>query len=160
MLDECLSDGFTHALMLDDDMVFPSDLCHRLAAAQKDCIGVNSLRKNPDFLHYTARDLDGNWLASKGRTGTQEVESVGLALFLLRLAVLKNVQRPHFEVRWNESIGAYTGEDVYFLRKVRAAGHKVHIDHDLSNECGHVGSLIYTFDFYDRFKDGHDQNPR
>lgn len=154
MFDECLADGFTHALLLDDDMVFPSDLCHRLIAAQKDLIGVNSLRKNPECLHYTARDLDGKWLASKGRTGLQEVESVGLAMFFLRLAVLKTVPKPHFEVRWNEELGCHTGEDVYFLRKMRAAGHQVFIDHDLSNECGHVGSLIYTFDFYDRLKDG------
>jgi hypothetical protein len=158
ILDECLADGFTHALLLDDDMVFPSDLAHRLIAAQKDCVAVNSLRKNPDYLHYTARDMEGNWLASKGRTGLQEVESVGLALFFMRLSVLKSVPKPHFEVRWNENTQSYTGEDIYFLRKLRAAGHKVYVDHDLSNECGHVGSLIYTFDFYDRFKDGYYQD--
>ncbi|MFA7238429.1 MAG: hypothetical protein WC058_16355 [Phycisphaeraceae bacterium] len=156
MLDECLADGFTHALLLDDDMVFPSDLCHRLFASQKDLIGVNSLRKNPDYLHYTARDLEGRWLASRGRTGLQEVESVGLAIFLIKLSVLKSVPKPHFEVRWNENTQSYTGEDIYFIRKLRAAGHKVYINHDLSNECGHVGSLIYTFDFYDRFKDGNE----
>jgi len=151
MLDECKKEGHSHILMLDDDMVFPPDLCQRLASHKKRCIGVNSLRKNPDALHYTARGLDGEWVASKGKTGIQEVAAVGLALFLMDLDVLRKIPKPHFEVRWNEESQIYSGEDMYFCRKVIGAGEKIYIDHELSNMCGHVGSLVYTFGFYDRF---------
>jgi hypothetical protein len=152
MLDECMSEKFSHMLMLDDDMVFPPDLAHQLYGKGKRCIGVNSLRKNPDELHYTARGLDGEWVASKGRRGLQQVETVGMALFLLDLDAMRNIPKPHFEVRWNDEKQVYTGEDMYFCRKLTGAGEKIFIDHDLSNQCGHVGSLVYTFDFYDRFK--------
>lgn len=152
MLDECLAEGYSHALFLDDDMVFPPDLCHRLALHNKRCIGVNSLRKNPDALHYTAKGLNGEWVESKGKTGIVEVEAVGLALFLLDLDAVRKTDAPHFEVRWNAAKKLYSGEDMYFCRKLKMAGEKIYIDHGLSNQCGHVGQLVYTFDFYDRFK--------
>lgn len=158
MLDECMSQHFSHMLWLDDDMVFPPYLVHKLAAHKKRCIGVNSLRKNPDFLHYTAKGLDGNWVASKGRTGIEEVSTVGLAMFLLDLDAMRKIPKPHFEVRWNDDIQSYSGEDMYFCRKLTGAGEKIWIDHDLSNQCGHVGQLVYTFDFYDRFRDGNDKD--
>lgn len=152
MLDECVREGFTHILMLDDDMVYPSDLAHRMAAHGKRAVGVNSLRKNPDELHYTARDLEGNWIASKGKNWVEQVATVGMAMFLLDLDVLKNVPKPYFEIRWNKATENFTGEDNYFCRKLAAAKEPIFIDHALANECGHVGSLVYTFDFYDRFR--------
>lgn len=152
MIDECMAEKHSHMLMLDDDMVFPPDLAHRLAAHKKRCIGVNSLRKNPDALHYTARGLDGKWVESKGKTGICEVAAVGLALFMLDLDVMRKIPKPHFEVRWNDEKQIYSGEDMYFCRKIVGASEKIFIDHDLSNQCGHVGSLVYTFGFYDRFK--------
>lgn len=151
MIDECRAEQYSHMLMLDDDMVFPPTLVHQLAAHKKRCIGVNSLRKNPDYLHYTAKGLDGEWVASKGKTGLQEIATVGLAMFLLDLDVMRKVPKPHFEIRWNDEQQIYSGEDMYFCRKLTGAGEKIYIDHGLSNQCGHVGSLVYTFDFYDRF---------
>ena len=151
MIDECMSEHHSHMLMLDDDMVFPPYLAHKLAAHNKRCIGVNSLRKNPDYLHYTAKGLDGNWVASKGKSGIGQVAAVGLAMFLLDLDVMRKIPKPHFEIRWNDENQTYSGEDMYFCRKLTGAGEKIWIDHELSNQCGHVGQLVYTFDFYDRF---------
>lgn len=152
MIDECMAENHSHMLFLDDDMVFPPDLANRLYAKGKRCIGVNSLRKNPDQLLYTAKGLDGKWVESKGKDGIQQVAAVGLAMFLLDLDVMRKIPKPHFEVRWNEEKQIYSGEDMYFCRKLNEAGEKIFIDHDLSNQCGHVGQLVYTFDFYDRFK--------
>jgi len=151
MLDECMSQHFSHMLWLDDDMVFPPYLAHALAAHKKRCIGVNSLRKNPDELFYTAKGIDGKWVESKGKTGVEEVSTVGLAMFLLDLDAVRKVPKPHFEVRWNDEGGFYSGEDMYFCRKLTGAGEKVWIDHGLSNQCGHVGQLVYNYSFYDRF---------
>lgn len=153
MLDTCVAEKFSHMLMIDDDMVFPPTLANELYGKGKRCIGVNSLRKNPDYLHYTAKGLDGKWVASKTASGLEEVEAVGLALFMLDLDAVKKTERPHFEVRWNAEKQVYSGEDMTFCRMLRAAGERIFIDHDLSNRCGHVGQLVYTFDFYDRFKD-------
>lgn len=158
MLDECIRSGASHILWLDDDMVFPADLCHCLFSHNKRLIGCNSLVKNPDYLHYTAKGVDGGVLASKGKTGIEEVESVGLALFLMETDVIRKNPKPHFEVVWNAEKQSYTGEDVYFCRKLRKSGEKIFIDHAASNLCGHVGSLVYTFSFYDRFRDGGHKN--
>jgi hypothetical protein len=152
MIDECRAGGVSHMLMLDDDMVFPPDLCNRLAAHKKRCIGVNSLRKNIEALHYTARGLDGQWVASKGKKGIEEIAAVGLAMFLLDMDVMRKIPKPHFEILWNEEKQIYGGEDMYFCRKLIGAGEKIFIDHELSNMCGHVGSLVYTFDLYDKMK--------
>lgn len=157
MIDECIAEHHSHMLMLDDDMVFPPYLANKLAVHKKRCIGVNSLRKNPDALNYTARGLNGEWVASKGKTGIQEVAAVGLAMFLLDLDAMRKIPKPHFEVRWNEEKQIYSGEDMYFCRKLTGAGEKIWIDHELSNQCGHVGQLVYTFDFYDRFAIKQDQ---
>lgn len=153
IIDQCREEKFSHVLMLDDDMVFPPSICHELMAHKKRAIGVNSMRKNIDVLWPTAKGLDGKWLHSKGKTGIEEVESVGLALFLLELDVLRKVPKPHFPVMWNEEKETYTGEDHHFIRKIRAAGEKVYVDHGLANRCGHVGKIIYTYDLYDKLKD-------
>lgn len=152
MIDECIAEKHSHMLMLDDDMVYPPDLVNRLSAHGKRCIGVNSLRKNPDSLGYTAKGLDGEWVESKGKTGIQEVAAVGLAMFLLDLDVMRKIPKPHFEIRWNEEKQIYAGEDMYFCRKLIGSGEKIYIDHELANMCGHVGQLVYTYSFYDRFK--------
>lgn len=148
ILDECLNEGFTHLLFLDDDMVFPPNLLRRLVGHKKRCIGVNSLRKDPKQLIYTAKYEGGEYVKSKGRKGIDEIARIGLAMFLLDLEAVRNIPRPHFEVRWNPEIGSYTGEDYFFMQKLRDAGEKIYVDHELSNECGHVGQFIYSYRLY------------
>lgn len=148
ILDECLNEGFTHLLFLDDDMVFPPGLVRKLIKSGKKLIGVNSLRKDPRQLIYTAKYEGGEYVKSKDRKGIDEIAKIGLAMFLIDLSAVKKTQRPHFEIRWNEETGCYTGEDYYFLNKLRAAGEKVYVDHELSNECGHIGQFVYSYRMY------------
>lgn len=148
ILDECLKEGFTHLLFLDDDMVFPATLLRRLMKHKKRCIGVNSLRKDPKQLIYTAKFEGGEYVKSKDRKGIDEVAHVGLAMFLLDLDAVRKIPRPHFEIVWNAEIGSYRGEDHYFLNKLRAAGEKIFVDHELSNECGHIGQFVYSYRIY------------
>jgi hypothetical protein len=146
--DDCYEKGATHALCLDDDMTFPPETAVRLAAHDKPFVACNSLRKNPKSLIYTARSLDSKMVRSKDRTGLEEVGRVGLAIALIDLRVLAKIEKPHFEIKWHTARQNYVGEDMYFCDKWRKAGNKIYVDHGLSNECGHIGSMVYKFDIY------------
>lgn len=148
IIDECLAEGFTHLFCLDDDMVCPANTIKRLHARGKRCIGVNSLRKDPERLVYTAKFEGGEQVKSKGLKGIEEVGGVGLAMFLLDLDAVRKIPKPHFEILWNPELKTYKGEDFYFTQKLRDAGEKIFIDHELSNESGHIGQFVYCYRIY------------
>lgn len=148
MLNDICAETFSHALWIDDDMTFPADLAQRLIAAQKDLIGVNSMRKDPKRLIYTARYDDGSFVKSKGKTGIEKIGRIGLGFLLMRLEPVRKTQPPHFEIRWDDERKTYRGEDYYFIDKMKAAGSELWVDHDLSNECGHIGSIVYEYKLY------------
>lgn len=148
ILDECIGGDYTHLFFLDDDMVCPPDTIKRLHARGKRCIGVNSLRKDPQRLTYTAKFAGGEQVKSKGLKGIEEVGGVGLAMFFLDLDAVRKIPKPHFEVIWNEELKTYKGEDYYFQQKLKNSGEKIFIDHELSNECGHIGQFVYSYSMY------------
>jgi hypothetical protein len=75
-------------------------------------------------------------------TGLEAVDSVGLAVMLMRTDVVHGLARPWFQ-HGRTAEGADIGEDMLFCRALRAAGHEIWIDHDLSKEIGHVGQYTY-----------------
>jgi hypothetical protein len=84
-------------------------------------------------------------VSSIGKTGLQEVGWVGLGCCLLKLTdAVRAIKRPHFEVVWLEDTQSYLGEDYMFSEKLRHAGIKLWIDHDVSQQIGHVGDFKYT----------------
>jgi hypothetical protein len=53
---------------------------------------------------------------------------------------------PWFHIPWNEKELKFDcGEDIYFCRKARKAGHKIYLDHDLSKEIAHIGQYEFTY---------------
>jgi len=74
-------------------------------------------------------------------SGLEAVDSVGLAVMLMRTDVVADLARPWF--RHDYEAGADVGEDVSFCRRLRLAGHEILIDHDLSKEIGHIGAYTY-----------------
>jgi hypothetical protein len=85
----------------------------------------------------------------------EEVHHVGLALCLIDLNILHQV-KAHVEqgVGWAQwepfdrktlpGTNARMGEDVSFFRELTDAGVKVHVDHGLSWQVGHIGERIFT----------------
>ena len=80
----------------------------------------------------------------KGDTGLERVEAIGFGVCLTRADVLWDVGFPWFETRRDEKLGVNVGEDVDFCIKARAAGHDVFVDHGLSHEVRHIGSMEYS----------------
>jgi hypothetical protein len=134
----------THILFIDDDMAFPLDALQTLASRGVQMIGVNAVCKEPKKLTYTALDIDGASLCSKGKTGIEEVSHVGFGMTLLEVKALENIAPPYFEMLNDGEIG----EDAYFCSKLRKNGIKIYVDHDVSQNMGHVGDFTYTLNSY------------
>ena len=147
-LDEAMAEGATHLLFIDDDMTFPETIVDSFLASGVPVIAANCCRKSPDALVYTAVGFDGNQIESKGKTGITEVAQVGTGIMMIDLEAVKHIKPPHFAVPWMEERKKYCGEDLFFCDKLREAGVKIFIDHDVSNKVGHVGAYTYCFNSY------------
>lgn len=138
--------GFTHILMLDDDMTFSPDVVDRLLSHDIPFVAANYCRKVPGEPKSISFDMNGGSVDSNGKSGLEEVSFVGAGINLIRLDDIKDIPSPLFEVRWDEQRQDYWGEDMYFCAKLRNRGIKLFIDHDVSQQVGHVGDYEYKFD--------------
>jgi hypothetical protein len=131
----------THILWLDTDMEFPADTAIRLGAHGQSIVACNAVMKTPDR-HFTAWKMGARVVSDATTTGLESVDTVGMAVMLMRVDVVDGLTHPWFRHGLNEA-GEDVGEDVRFCRLLRARGHEIYIDHDLSKEIGHIGQ--YTF---------------
>lgn len=128
--------GATHILWLDADMTFPPDAALRLLAHDKEVVAANYVTRVPPSRPTAVRD--GKFISSSGQSGLEEVDHVGMGVFLLNTSVVRDLPSPRF---WYDS--PTETEDVYFCRLLRNAGQTIYIDHDLSQEVGHIGLHTY-----------------
>jgi hypothetical protein len=64
---------------------------------------------------------------------------IGFGLLLTRTSVFDGEYDMPLFAHHDEH--GYCTEDVTFCRKVRARGHEIWVDHDLSREVRHIGSI-------------------
>lgn len=142
VLEAVIKQGFTHLLWLDTDMRFPRETAVLLAMHDRPVVGCNYRVRQPSGLFTAFKD--GQRLATTATsTGLEAVDYCGFGVVLMRTDVVKDLGRPWFRHGLNE-FGGDVGEDVMFCRGLRAAGHTVYIDHDLSKEIIHVGQFDYA----------------
>lgn len=149
---ECLEDALlqdcTHALFLDTDQTFPMDTAHRLMRWKKSLVACNiPLKVLPSFPTARARGASvfGVPINSNGhQVGLEKVWRVGSGIMLIDLAILKEMPKPWFELRYNEKEQQFVGEDWFFCEQVQKAGHDIYVDHELSRLVGHVGNFQFT----------------
>lgn len=146
LLIEAIKGGYTHLLMIDDDMLFPYDMLDCMIGHL--AIGVNAVRKNPNKRMYTAFDANKNEIISQNKIGSELVHRCGLGIFLLEIDCMKDIPAPHFEIRYNEATGNYITEDYYFCEKLQAAGIPIRVQHDVSQFVAHVGQMNYMINSY------------
>jgi hypothetical protein len=128
--------GATHILWLDADMTFPPDTALRLLAHDRAVAAANYVTRVAPYRPTATRD--GQHVSSMGATGLEDVDHVGMGVFLMKTTVVQDLPRPRF---WYST--PTETEDVYFCRLLRAAGTTICIDHDLSKDVGHVGQHTY-----------------
>lgn len=138
-----LENGADWALWLDSDMIFPADTLHRLLAHGKNLVATNcpmrSVPRGKDQVRGTAVTLDGDTRLSFDGHGLVEAGWTGLAVCLMRVHLLESIDRPWFSFDSpTRGPDRQVGEGTYFFEKLRAAGHTLFIDRDLSREIGHL----------------------
>ena len=136
--------GFTHWLLLDDDMVFPCDVVDRMIAHNLPVVSANYRRKQAEVVGICL-DLNGQYLNSTGKTGLEEVSYIGGGCNLIDVRAISNIEAPRFSVLYVKEKASYMSEDYYFSIKLHEAGIKMYCDHDVSNEIKHIGDVAYTF---------------
>ena len=141
-LEACLLQGATHVLWLDTDMTFPPETALRLwHHEQSGMVGCNYPTRDGSG-RFTAR-RDGRLIeTTEASVGLEHVDAIGFGVVLMRTDLLAGLPRPWFRHGLNATDGDI-GEDLMFCRALKAAGHQIYIDHDLSKEVGHIGQSIY-----------------
>jgi len=142
----------THVCFVDTDMTFPADTINRLLALKQPVVGVAS-RKKKLPLQYTievdepagARGITDDELPKEPfcRIGDYPI-LVGTGIMLIDLQKVNGiVARPWFlfGTFWNDEDVGYTGEDIYFCRKVWKAGLEVWCDPTIPIK--HIGDFEY-----------------
>jgi hypothetical protein len=154
-MEACMEDA-DWILWMDTDHRFPKDAFFRLIEHEVPVVGIN----------YSTRGIPARYVAIKQigddenigckvetteeSTGLEPVEAMGFGLLLMHTDVLYSLpspkESPWFFFDWLPKRGQQIGEDVWFFRKVKEAGWKVFVDHDLSKECTHIGQWEYRLD--------------
>ena len=147
---DAMQENCSHVLFVDSDMRFPQDMIGRLLKHDLDIVATNCARRRmPTGPTAQLYKENGNrelvWTMPDS-TGLQEVGSVGMGVMLIKANVFAALSEPWFETPWRHDKRGYIGEDVFFCQKAAAAGFKIHIDHDVSKEIGHIGTFEFKHD--------------
>lgn len=160
-VETAIKGGFTHILMLDDDMTYETKTFDYLVSRKLPFVAAGYVSKiyGAKPLQVWAKDFKGKPASSIGKTGIEKVREVGLGVALLDLSIFANIPRPWFEVPWIDeskleqvnpdmpvsSVYAHhMGEDYYLCRLMEHHGIPVFIDHDATRGVGHVGDFVFT----------------
>lgn len=139
--------GADHILFLDSDMRFPATLLERLLRHDKDIVACNyATRRMPVKTVAFSEFSELKCIYSKGKSGLEEVDAVGMGAMLIKTEVFEKLPLPWFNVSYLPNGRIYVGEDIYFCKLAQAHGYKVYIDHDLSNDVKHIGIMEFTHD--------------
>jgi hypothetical protein len=129
--------GASHLLFLDSDMRFPEDTLERLLAHDAPIVAANYIQRT--MHEWCVARIDGVPVQSQGRTGLEAVDSTGTGVMLIEMSVFRDLPQPWFDTPFNGQ--TFTGEDVYFCESATSIGYTVEIDHDLSQDVRHQGSV-------------------
>lgn len=154
-----LEQGADYMLWLDADMRFPRDTLVRLLVHGVPIVGVNYASRDPrnmDFVavkRFASGDDPGERLVTgPDSTGLEEAEGIGFGVVLVHRSVFERLPDPDgpdgpwFQFGWDPEIQRTIGEDSWFCRRAREAGHTVWVDHDLSKEVRHTGAMEFAPD--------------
>ncbi len=141
MCEAALTAGASHLLMVDDDMLLPSDTLTRLLSHDVDVVSAHYRGRYLPFPavivdHFTQEGM-AHLADVSERRGLLKVAGVGTGCLLLNTRILAQLPKPWFVV--GDPIPDLIAEDFTFCRKLTAHGIPIHVDLDIA--VGHVASL-------------------
>ena len=139
----------THLLWIDSDHTFPHDTAHRLLSHKRPYVGINATTRvmpiRPTAIKKQGQPLE----TTKHSKGLERVWRMGFGIVLVEARVFKAMPKPWFNVEYIEKDGKprFVGEDIYFCEKAKAYGFAPMVDHDLTKETAHIGSVAFDTAF-------------
>jgi glycosyltransferase involved in cell wall biosynthesis len=148
LVKNALIDEADWILFLDADMRFPKDVISRLLAHDVPVVAANySTRRSPvKPVTFANASVDDRIYTRPESEGLEECFGTGMGVFMVRADIFKELPLPWFQIGYSPSLHDFVGEDIYFCRLLREAGHKIMIDHDLSKQVRHVGTWEFSTD--------------
>jgi hypothetical protein len=153
LLEALIDQEVTHVLWVDTDMTFPPDALIRLMEHRAPVVGINYSKRGlpPEYVAIKRVGIPGEKLVTDENTaGLEEVEALGFGMVLMRADALRKLppreDGPWFNFDWLPGTRQWVGEDVHFCGLLREAGVTILVDHDLSKECGHIGTFDYRLE--------------
>lgn len=138
---------YTHILWLDTDMRFPPDTLLRLLDRGQRIVAANYVERRPPFRPTAFPDLKASMnrlFSTPTDTGLEEIQAVGFGVVLTALDVYRQLPRPWFCMGWDKRTQEFVGEDVFFCETARRNGEHIWLDHDLSQQIAHIGTMEFT----------------
>ena len=148
-VDEARKLGVEYLFFVDSDIVVHPWTLRRLLEIDKDIVGATYIqREEPHML--LGKAADGRLLAEvlQGMPVTtsepMEVGALPAGCLLIKMSVFDSLQQPYFQTPAHVTDGEpwIEGEDVFFCRTAREAGHKVYLDIATSFAIGHIGQHV------------------
>lgn len=143
IMDAAIANDFDYVLMLDDDMVIPHNLLHRLIAHEKDVTGALYYQRGGQYhpvimrrIHQERGQHGAHFISQVDpmittNRGLHQVDVIGGGCMLFKTEVFKKIIQPYFATE------SGLGTDLAICGRLRDAG--VEIWCDTSIELGHVG---------------------
>jgi hypothetical protein len=126
-------------------MRFPPYLLEKLLKHEKDIVACNYPTRRLPVKTVAFSEFESlKCVYSTDQTGLQEVDAVGMGAMLIKTEVFKKLPLPWFNVSYLPTVNMFVGEDIYFCKLAQAHWFKVYIDHDLSKEVRHTGTMDFT----------------
>lgn len=137
------SNGADYSLWIDADHTFPEDALVRLLGHGKPVVSCNFRVRDPE--HYRTVAYTSSGEPARG-TGLEQVPMSGMGLCLINGSVWPKLKVPYFRYAMMDRGNGpeMVGEDSYFFNSLVVAGIPAFVDHDLSNECGHIAEVVLT----------------
>lgn len=146
---KAIEEGATDILWIDADMRFPKDALQRLLTHGKTIVAANYVTRGLPIMPIARRLTDGQWLhvpTLKDSKGLEHVTAAGMGLMLTSAKVFRDLDDPWFHIGYSMKNHTFMGEDVSMCLAAAKAGHHTFIDHDISKEVRHIGSLEFMHD--------------
>jgi hypothetical protein len=142
--------GAHAVLWIDADMVFPRDTLVSLLARNQWVVGCNYARRESKPTPTAVKD-GALVYTGKESEGLEEVDRLGLGLCLVNNQAFAAVAQtgnlwPLFAFTIRPDGRSNVSEDCFFFDRLRAAGVKVWLDHDLSKRIGHMHERLLTLE--------------
>lgn len=137
---------FDYTFWLDSDMVIPADALTGLMSRQKDVIGAGYVRRVAPY-DLLVKPLPGE-VGIDVQGGIKEVAGLPTGCLLIKRDVFDSLEPPVWRTRLRpqkpeQHGGRHDGEDLLFCEMIRAKGHEVWLDVDLTKVVGHIGEKVY-----------------